>query len=49
MVSGRFEEAAALDELIDYVFTLRMRSTPVRLRLLKSPGAAHLHVVIERV
>jgi photoactive yellow protein len=39
MVAQRFEDEAEIDAIIDYVLTLRMRPTPVRLRLLKSPQA----------
>jgi photoactive yellow protein len=48
MVAHRYEEAEALDETIDYVFTFRMRPTKVRLRLLKSPGAPHMYLLVER-
>jgi photoactive yellow protein len=37
MVAQRFQDEDVLDEQIDYVFTLRMAPTPVRLRMLKSP------------
>jgi photoactive yellow protein len=36
MVAQRFEDEPELDVLIPYVLTLRMRPTPVRLRLLAS-------------
>jgi len=48
MVSGRFAEEPRLDAIIPYVFTLRMRPTPVRLRLLRQPGAGQQYVLIER-
>lgn len=35
MVAQRFETATELDEVIDYVFTLKMKPTKVQLRLLK--------------
>jgi hypothetical protein len=35
MVAGRFEEDEPVDETIDDVFTLRMKPTRVRLRILK--------------
>ena len=38
MIAQRFEDEAELYVVIDYVLTLRMRPTPVRLRLLKSAG-----------
>lgn len=48
MVAHRFETESDLDETIDYVFTLRMMPTPVRLRLLKRPGAARMYLLVER-
>ena len=44
LVAQRFEDAAEggsrLDATIDYVLTLRMRPTKVKLRLLAQPGAS---------
>ncbi len=48
MVAHRFESESELDETIDYVFTLRMVPTPVRLRLLKRPGAARMYLLVDR-
>lgn len=48
MVAQRFEDEALLDDIVPYVLTLRMRPTPVRLRLLKTPGCATRFVLIER-
>jgi photoactive yellow protein len=52
LVAQRFEDAAAegsvLDEVIDYVLTLRMRPTKVRLRLLAAPGLSLRYVLIDR-
>ncbi len=48
MVAQRFEDEPEIDALIDYVLTLRMRPTPVRLRLLKSATAARRFVLIQR-
>jgi photoactive yellow protein len=36
LVAQRFEAATELDEVIDYVFTLKMKPTNVKLRMLKS-------------
>jgi photoactive yellow protein len=47
MVAGRYEEAE-LDETIDYVFTLRMKPTPVKLRLLKSSATGHMYLAVLR-
>ena len=48
MVAQRFEDEAQLDVTIDYVLTLRMRPTPVRLRLLKHPLSALGYILILR-
>jgi photoactive yellow protein len=49
LVAARFELEPQLDCVIDYVFALRLRSTPVRLRLLKSPGCRYRYLLVERV
>jgi photoactive yellow protein len=48
MVAQRFDDEDVLDDIIPYVLTLRMRPTPVRLRLLKTPECATRFVLIER-
>jgi photoactive yellow protein len=48
MVAHRFETEPELDCIIDYIFTLRMRPTPVRLRLLKHDSTPHMFLVVER-
>jgi len=52
LVAQRFEDAAAdgtpLDAELDYVFTLRMRPSKVRLRLLSEPGMALRYVLVDR-
>ncbi len=48
MVAHRFETEPALDDVIDYVFTLRMQPTAVRLRLLKQPDGRRMYLVVER-
>lgn len=52
MVAQRFEDAArsgaALDETIDYVLTLRMRPTKVKLRLLAGPERGTRYVLVQR-
>jgi photoactive yellow protein len=48
MVAERFVQEAALDATIDYVFTLRMAPTPVRLRMLKRPDARRMYLIVER-
>lgn len=47
LVALRFEEESAIDAVIDYVFTFRMRPTPVRLRLLKGPATPTMYVVVQ--
>jgi len=48
MVAYRFETEPVLDAVIDYVFTLRMQPTKVRLRLLRQPGRRRMYLVVER-
>lgn len=52
LVAQRFDDALAegtpLDLTLDYVFTLRMRPTPVVLRLLFSPEVELRYVVVLR-
>lgn len=48
MVAQRFEEESALDEVIDYVLTFRMRPQRVSLRLLQQPGRSRRYIAIVR-
>jgi photoactive yellow protein len=48
MVAQRFETESTLDAMIDYVFTVRMRPTPVSLRLLKGAGARRMYLLLRR-
>lgn len=52
LVAQRFEDAAAhataLDATIDYVLTLRMRPTKVKLRLLAAPDPGMRYVLVNR-
>ncbi|WP_027174176.1 phosphonate transporter [Methylobacterium sp. 10] len=48
MVAQRFEDETEIDAIIDYVLTLRMRPTPVRLRLLKASGMDRRFILIQR-
>lgn len=48
LIAHRFDSESALDAIIDYVFTLRMAPTPVRLRLLKRLGARRMYLLVER-
>ncbi len=46
LVSERFRSEPDLDDELDYVFTLRMRPTPVRLRLLARAGSPRQYLVV---
>lgn len=46
MVAQRFEDEPDLDVTIDYVFTLRMSPTPVRLRLLARAGCERQYLAV---
>jgi photoactive yellow protein len=48
MVAHRFQTEADLDAVIDYVLTLRMRPQKVHLRMLRSPVAARMFLLIQR-
>lgn len=48
MVAQRFEDEPELDEIIPYVLTLRMRPTPVRLRMLATATEPLHFILIER-
>ncbi len=49
MVAQHFEDESDLDLTIDYVLTLRMRPTPVRLRLLSRRDGPRRYVLIQRI
>lgn len=49
LVAQRFhdlDEHDELDEEIDYVFTFRMRPTPVRLRMLVAAGSSRQYIAV---
>jgi photoactive yellow protein len=48
MIAQRFLDESELDEIVPYVLTLRMKPTPVRLRLMKSSRAETQFLLIER-
>ncbi|MDR5857784.1 phosphonate transporter [Caballeronia sp. LZ050] len=48
MVAQRFEDEAELDEVVPYVLTLRMRPTPVQLRLMKSGRSGTRFLLVQR-
>jgi photoactive yellow protein len=49
LVAQRYADEPELDASLDYVFTFRMRPTPVRLRLLRSASSVHQYLLVERV
>lgn len=48
LVAQRFEDEPELDATIDYVLTLRMRPTPVKLRMIQSAAAPRRYLLIRR-
>ena len=47
LVAQRYQDAPALDEQLDYVFTYRMAPTPVQLRLLARPGSPRQYLAVQ--
>jgi photoactive yellow protein len=48
MVAQRYESEPDLDATIDYVFTFRIRPTPVQLRMLASTDAERSYLLVRR-
>ena len=48
MVAQRFADEPHLDTSLAYVLTLRMRPTPVTLRLLQDPAIKRAYVLVQR-
>ena len=48
LVAQRFEDEVELDVVVPYVLTLRMRPTPVKLRLLRTPDQSRRFLLIQR-
>lgn len=46
MVAERYQAREALDAMLDYVFTYKMKPTKVRLRLLKRAGAVEQYLAV---
>ena len=46
LVAERYRQEPDLDDQLDYVFTLRMKPTPVRLRLLARRGSARQYLAV---
>lgn len=47
-VAERFMSEPELDATLDYIFTLRMKPTDVKLRLLRSASADHMYLLVKR-
>jgi photoactive yellow protein len=48
LVAQRFENEPELDAIVPYVLTLRMKPTPVRLRLLSTASTRRRYILVER-
>lgn len=48
LVAQRYEDEPDLDDQLDFVFTLRMRPTPVRLRMLARAGSRRQYLAVLR-
>ena len=48
LVAQRFDDEAELDVIVPYVLTLRMRPTPVKLRLLRTATCARRFLLVHR-
>ncbi|RYF13417.1 MAG: phosphonate transporter [Oxalobacteraceae bacterium] len=48
LVAQRFIDEPELDTVIDFVLTLRMRPTPVKLRLMKSAAMRRRYILLDR-
>lgn len=46
LVAQRFHDEPALDDELDYVFTVKMKPTPVRLRLLSAAGSEWQYLAV---
>lgn len=46
LIAERFRSEPELDAELDYVFTLRMKPTPVHLRLLADPSAGLRYMIV---
>ena len=46
LVAQRFLDEPDLDEFVDFVFTLRMAPTPVRLRMMASAGSPRQYLAV---
>lgn len=48
MVAQRLEDEPELDETLDYVLTLKMRPTKVKLRLIKKEDQENKYIIVQR-
>ncbi len=47
LIASRYEEEESLDETIDYVFTVRMKARPVKLRMLKQAERDVMYLAVK--
>lgn len=47
MVAQRMLDEPELDEVVPYILTIRLRPTPVTLRLLKKPDAETMYILLK--
>src|SRR6056300_673671 len=48
MVAERYSSEEEVDETIDYIFTYRVKATPVKLRILVKPGQENQYLLVQR-
>ncbi|BCS33364.1 hypothetical protein TBR22_A25910 [Luteitalea sp. TBR-22] len=48
LIAERFLSEPELDATLDYVFTLRMKPSPVTLRLLRSAASPYMYLLVKR-
>ena len=47
LVAQRFADEPDLDEFVDYIFTIKLAPTPVRLRLLAKAGSERQYLAVQ--
>ncbi|MGF1454156.1 MAG: hypothetical protein ACFB6R_02130 [Alphaproteobacteria bacterium] len=47
LIASRYEEDEELDEVVDYVFTVRMKARAVKLRMLKKADSETMYLVVK--
>lgn len=48
MVAERYSSDTVVDEIIDYIFTYRVKATKVKLRIIVKPDREHQYLLVER-